>query len=140
MMEFRVVVVVVDSKDKYTKKEENVSNHEHLQFNHNIDHHHTRKTPCAALYDERYVHTAIAEGVNKQHPCPASSSSSSSWSRGVVMIDGAFGIVFGVVVVVVDSKDKYTKRSNVSNHEHLQFNHNIDHHQHTQNAMCPALC
>ena len=51
-VEFGVVVVVVDSKDKYTKKEENVSNHEHLQFNHNIDHHHTRKTPCAARYDE----------------------------------------------------------------------------------------
>ena len=47
-----VVVVMVDSKDKYTKKEENVSNHEHLQFNHNIDHHHTRKMLCAALYDE----------------------------------------------------------------------------------------
>ena len=48
---------------------------------------------------------------------------------------------FGVVVVVVDSKDKYTKKEeNVSNHEHLQFNHNIDHHQHTQNAMCRALC
>ena len=31
---------------------ENVSNHEHLQLNHNIDHHHKRKTPCAALYDE----------------------------------------------------------------------------------------
>ena len=47
---------------------------------------------------------------------------------------------FGVVVVVVDSKDKYTKmEENVSNHEHLQFNHNIDHHQHTQNAMCRAL-
>ena len=49
MMEFGVVVVGVDSKDKYTKKEENVSNHEHLQFNHNTDHHHTRQTPCAAL-------------------------------------------------------------------------------------------
>ena len=52
MVEFGVVVVGVDSKDKYTKKEENVSNHEHLQFNHNIDHHYTRKTTCAALYDE----------------------------------------------------------------------------------------
>ncbi len=72
MMEFGVVVVGVDSKDKYTKKEENVSNHEHLQFNHNIDHHHTRKTTCAALYDERYVLPAIAEGAKKQHPCPAS--------------------------------------------------------------------
>ena len=51
-MGFGVVVVGMDSKDKYTKKEENVSNHEHLQFNHNIDHHHTRKTPCAALYVE----------------------------------------------------------------------------------------
>ena len=56
------------------------------------------------------------------------------------MVDDSFGMGFGVVVVVVDSKDKYTKRSNVSNHEHLQFNHNIDHHQHTQNAMCRALC
>ena len=36
----------------HERKEENVSNHEHLQFNHNIDHHHTRKPPCAALYDE----------------------------------------------------------------------------------------
>ena len=52
MLGFDGVVVGVDSKDKYTKKEENVSNHEHLQFNHNIDHHHTRKTPCAARYDE----------------------------------------------------------------------------------------
>ena len=83
-MGFGVVVVVVDSKDKCTKQS-NVSNHEHLQFNHNIDHHHTRKTPCAALYDEIYVQSAIAEGAKKQHPCPASSSSSSS--RGVVVID-----------------------------------------------------
>ena len=52
MMEFGEVVVGVDSKDKYTKKEENVSNHEHLQFNHNIDHHHIRKTLCAARYVE----------------------------------------------------------------------------------------
>ena len=44
MMEFGEVVVGVDSKDKYTKNEENVSNHEHLQFNHNNDHHHTRKS------------------------------------------------------------------------------------------------
>ena len=52
MLGFGVVVVGVDSKDKYTNKEENVSNHEHLQFNHNIDHHHTRQTTCAARYDE----------------------------------------------------------------------------------------
>ena len=119
VMEFDVVVVVVDSKDKYTKKEENVSNHEHLQFNHNIDHHHTRKTPCAALYVERYVHPAIAEGAKKQHPCPASSSSSSS-SRGVVVMSDSFGMGFGEVVVGVDSRDKYTKNENVMNHERPQ--------------------
>ena len=115
-------VVGVDSKDKYTKKEENVSNHEHLQFNHNIDHHHTRKTPGAALYDERYVHSAIAEGAKKQHPCPASSSSSSSSSssRGVVVIDDSFGMGFGVVVVGVDSRVKYTKYENIMNHERPQ--------------------
>ena len=111
MMEFGVVVVGVDSKDKYTKKEENVSNHEHLQFNHNIDHHHTRKTTCAARYDERYVHSAIAEGAKKQHPCPASSSSSysssSSSSRGVVVIDGSFGMGFSVVVVVDLQQSQY---------------------------------
>ena len=37
-------------------------------------------------------------------------------------------------------KTNTRKEKNVSNHEHLQFNHNIDHHQHTQNAMCRALC
>ena len=36
------------------------------------------------------------------------------------MIDGAFGIGFGVVVVVVDSKDKYTKRRTSANHERPQ--------------------
>ena len=96
-----------------------------FQFNHNIDHHHTRKTTCAALYDERYVHSAIAEGAKKQHPCPASSSSSysssSSSSRGVVVIDDSFGMGFGVVVVGMDSKDKYTKKEeNVMNHERTQ--------------------
>ena len=109
-----------------TRKRSNVSNHEHLQFNHNIDHHHKRQTPCAALYVERYVHPAIAEGAKKQHPCQASSSSwsyssSSSSSRGVVVIDDSFRMRFGVVVVGVDSKDKYTKKEeNVMNHERTQ--------------------
>ena len=44
---------------------------------------------------------------------------------------------FGVVVVLVDSKDKYTKRRNVSNHEHLQINHKIlPSSAQTPNAMC----
>ena len=54
MMEFGVVVVGVDSKDKYTKKEENVSNHEHLQFNHKIlpSSEQTPNAMCAARYAE----------------------------------------------------------------------------------------
>ena len=47
----------------------------------------------------------------------------------------------GVVLVVVDSNDKYTKRRNVSNHEHLQINHKIlPSSAQTPNAMCRALC
>jgi len=52
-----------------------------------------------------------------------------------------FGMGVGVVVVVVDSNEKYTKRSNVSNHEHLQINHKIlPSSAQTPNAMCRALC
>ncbi len=44
------------------------------------------------------------------------------------MIDGSFKMMgLGVVVVVVDSNDKYMKMvENVSNHEHSQINHNTD--------------
>jgi len=50
-----------------------------------------------------------------------------------------FGMGIGVVLVVVDSNDKYTKRRNVSNHEHLQINHKIlPSSAQTPNAMCAA--
>ena len=39
----------------------------------------------------------------------------------MVVIDDSFGMLgFGVVVVVVDSRHKYTKKENVMNHERPQ--------------------
>ena len=38
----------------------------------------------------------------------------------MVVIDGLFRMEFGVVVVVVDSKDKYTEKESVSNQGHPQ--------------------
>ena len=38
----------------------------------------------------------------------------------MVVIDDSFGMGFGVVVVGVDSRDKYTKNENVMNHERPQ--------------------
>ena len=39
----------------------------------------------------------------------------------MVVIDDSFGMGFGVVVVGMDSKDKYTKKEeNVMNHERTQ--------------------
>ena len=38
----------------------------------------------------------------------------------MVVIDDSFGMGFGEIVVVVDSRDKYTKNENVMNHERPQ--------------------
>ena len=121
-----MVLVVVDSNDKYTKRRTSAITGISRSITRSFHHQHKRQTPCAARYVERYVHSAIAEGAKKQHPCPASSSSSyssssSSSSRGVVVIFESFGIMgFGVDVVGVDSRDKYTKNENVMNHERPQ--------------------
>jgi len=52
-----------------------------------------------------------------------------------------FGMGIGVVLIVVDSNDKYTKQEKVSNLDHLQINHKIlPSSAQTPNAMCRALC
>ena len=56
--------------------------------------------------------------------------------RGVVVVD-VVRVMVGVVVVVV-FENKYTK-GNVSNHEHLQFNHSINRHQHIKRHVPRAM-
>ena len=46
----------------------------------------------------------------------------------------------GIVVVVVDSKDKYTKRASQQSRASPNQSQRSIHHQHTPNAMCRALC